>query len=232
MRALAGDVDVEEGASRHHRTGTHREFSQSQAGPVVHSEYRVAGEALEETVRDHGLCAPLPLLGGLKDEMHRSVEAPGLGEVARGGEQHRGMAVVAAGMHLPGVRRAMLEVIGLVYGQRVHVSPQPDLPRSTSGAQHPDHARASDPGVHFAAKLSELLRDDAGRAAFLEPKLRMRVDVAAPARQLILGDCDRFEQVHGYPVSFVGNRRSKAMLRPRPLFKQARLLRQIEAQTA
>jgi hypothetical protein len=43
----------------------------------------------------------------------------------------------------------------------------------------------------------------------------MRVDVAAPARQLILGDCDRFEQIHGYPVSFVGNRRSKAMLHRR-----------------
>src|SRR6185436_3699143 len=117
--------------------------------------------------------AALPLLGRLEDEMHGAVEAPRLAEVARGGKEHRRVTVVAAGVHLAGVRRAMLEPVRLVYGQRVHVRPQPDRPRALAGAQHADHARASDPGVYFAAECPQLFGDDRSRAALFEPELRV-----------------------------------------------------------
>ena len=69
------------------------------SGPVVQPVDRVAREPLEQAVGDHHAAAALGLLGGLEDEVDGAVEAPGGGELARRAEQHRGVAVVAAGVH-------------------------------------------------------------------------------------------------------------------------------------
>ena len=70
-----------------------------QPRPVVHAEDRFDRIFVEDTFFDHEPRAAFVLLGRLEDEMHRAGEIARLGEMFGGAEQHRGMAVMAAGMH-------------------------------------------------------------------------------------------------------------------------------------
>jgi hypothetical protein len=100
----AADRDLENVEGGHHRTGPDRELPGRQPWPVVHAVERLDRVAVEHPLFDHQPRAALVFLGRLEDEMHRAGEVAGLGEVAGGAEQHRGMAVMAAGVHPPGMR--------------------------------------------------------------------------------------------------------------------------------
>ncbi len=125
--------------------GPHREGADRQARPVVHAEHRLDRKALEQPLLDHDPAAALVLLGRLEDEMDGAGEIAGLGEIARRAQQHRGMAVMAAGMHLAGDRRDMGEDVLLVDMERVHVGAQRD--RTGAGVaplEGADHAGAGE----------------------------------------------------------------------------------------
>ena len=85
-----------------------------------------AGKALEEAVLDHRLGAGVALLARLEDEVRGAVEVARLVQVARGGEQHRRVAVVAAAVHPAVVARLVRELVLLLHRQRVHVGAQAD----------------------------------------------------------------------------------------------------------
>src|SRR6476661_6365853 len=61
------------------------------------------------------------LLGGREDEVHGAFEIAGLRQVLRGAQQHGGVAVMAAGMHLAVVGGAVGERVALLDRQRIHV---------------------------------------------------------------------------------------------------------------
>src|SRR4029079_718472 len=75
-------------------------------------------------VLDHGFAAGPPLLGRLEDHDCGAGEVAGFGEIARRAEQHCGMTIVAAGMHLAGHRRSIWEIVRLLDRQCVHVGAQ------------------------------------------------------------------------------------------------------------
>src|SRR5262249_31479099 len=69
-----------------------------------------------------------------------------------------------------------------------------------TAAYDTDHARPTDAAHHLvAAESLELLGDDAGRAMHLVEDLRMLVDVAAPAGDLVLHGSDAVDDWHGIP---------------------------------
>ena len=128
----------------------------------MHAVDFLDAETVHQAVLDHGLAAGAALLGRLEDHHRGAVEVAGLGEVARGAEQHGGVAVVAAGVHLAGHRRFVGDVVGFLDRQRVHVGAQPDHPAAgtLAAADHADHAGAADPGHHLvAAEALELVGD-------------------------------------------------------------------------
>ena len=96
------------------------------AGIIVHAVDLADAEALHHAVVEHGLAAGAALLGRLEDHHRGAGEIARLGEIARGAEQHGGMAVMAAGVHLARHRRLVRQVVRLLDRQRVHVGAQPD----------------------------------------------------------------------------------------------------------
>jgi hypothetical protein len=197
VRALAGDANVEEGAARHHRTGAHRELPQRQARPVVHAENGIARKFLEQAVLDHGLGAAQALLGRLEDEMHAAVEVARLGQVARRAEQHGGVPVVAAGVHLPRARGTVRERVAFRDRQRVHVGAQPERALARACAQRADHAGPAQAAMHLAAECGELRGDQVRGAGFLEAEFGMRVDVAPPSGEFGVHAGDTVNDGHG-----------------------------------
>ena len=126
MRAIALDGDVEEIGAGHRRSRQDRDLAMVQVGRVVQPVDLVAGKFLEQAVLDHGARAAETFFGGLEDEVHGAVEILRLRQVARGAEQHGGVAVMAAAVEAAGNGRAPFQVGVLFHRQRVHVGAQAD----------------------------------------------------------------------------------------------------------
>jgi hypothetical protein len=110
----------------HDAARPHGEAAHLQPRQIVHAVDLADGEAGEQPVVDHRLGAGPALLRRLEDEHGGAGEGAGLGEVARGAEQHGGVAVMAAGVHLAGRLRGIGGAGLFQNGQRVHVGAQAD----------------------------------------------------------------------------------------------------------
>lgn len=88
---------------RHDRPFAQRELAEGQVRLVVEREDGVAGEFLEQPLLHHDLRPAEILLRRLEDQVHRAVEIAPLGNRLGRAEQHGGVAVMTAGMHLAGV---------------------------------------------------------------------------------------------------------------------------------
>ena len=143
-------------------------------GQLCEREHLLGRKALEEAVLDHRLRARVALLARLEDEVGGAVEIARLVQVARGGEQHRRVPVVAAAVHPAVVARLVRELVLLLHRQRVHVGAQADGAAARVGpaAHDRDDARLADAGVMLDAERGEALADDLRGAVLLEAELR------------------------------------------------------------
>ena len=87
----------------------------------MHAENLLDLEPVHQPVLDHGVGARAPLFGGLEDHDRVAGEIARFGEIAGGAQQHRGVAVMAAGVHLAGVFRGIRQIGRLLDRQRIHV---------------------------------------------------------------------------------------------------------------
>ncbi|MNT32129.1 hypothetical protein D3C72_1679920 [compost metagenome] len=145
----------------------------------MQAEHRIAREAVEQTVVDHFAGAAAAFLGRLEDQVHGAVEGLVLRQMARRAEQHRGVAVVAAGVHLAGVLRAVIKGVRFLQRQRVHVGAQADGARAVAVADHAHQAGGAQAAMHFDAPGFQIPRDYVGGALFFEAEFRVGVDIAA-----------------------------------------------------
>ena len=179
VAAFAMDGDFEFVARRHDRARAERELSERQTRPVVHAKHRLHGELGEQTVLDH-FTGPTPaFFGRLEDEIHRAVEVSVLGQMLRGGQQHGHMAIVTAGVHLAWVLTGVGELVELLHGQGVHVSPQTNGARAVAVFQDAHHPSLAQATVDGDAPFGELLGHQVGGAQLLKAELGVGVDVAA-----------------------------------------------------
>mgnify|MGYP002621741539 CR=1 FL=1 len=173
MRALALHGDLENVEGGHHRPGPHGHLADIEAWPVVHAIDLLDREFLEQPVLDHDAAAAFILLRRLEDEIDRAVEILRLGEVLGGAQQHGGVAVMAAGMHLALMLRLVAEIVLLVHVQRIHVGTQADGPAGAVAArQLADDAGAGEAAMHL----------DAEGFRVFDPEPVARVRVAEVAR--------------------------------------------------
>ena len=186
VRTDAFHDDLENIVGCHHRAGTDGETANRNARDVVHAVHAFDGELLEQPLLDHDAATAFVLFGRLEDEVDRTVEVLGLREVLGGTQQHHRVAVMAAGMHLAGNRRLVVELVGLVNVERIHVGTQADSPLRRPAAQDADHARLGQAAMHFEAERLQLLGDDIGSPHFLEGRLRVAVDVVTPRRHVFV----------------------------------------------
>ena len=189
--AVAGDPDLEDVERRHHGSRTDRHLADLDPRHVVHAEDLLHRELLEQTLLDHHPRAALVLFRRLEDEPDGAGEIARLREVLGGAEQHRGVPVMPAGMHLSGNLRAVLEVVLLFDMERVQIGAEPDrrpLPaRAGERAHHPGPGEAA---MDIDAELGQAVGDELRRPMLLEGGLGMGVNIAAPPRHLLveLGD--------------------------------------------
>ena len=169
-----------------HRPRAHREVAERNAREVLHAEHGGDRELLEQAVANHAIATAFLVagfLGGLEDEVDGAVEVPRPGEVFGGAEQHRGVDVMAASMHLAVVCRAVREIVLLVEKQRVHVRPQTDRSVARPALQRADDAGAGEAAVDLETEPAEPLGDQVGGPILGERGLGMGMDIAPPGGQ-------------------------------------------------
>ena len=150
----------------------------------MHAKHRLHGELVKQAVLDHLARAATTLFGRLKDQVNRAVEITVFGQVLGGCQQHGGVAVVAAGVHLARRGAGVGELVELLHGQRVHVSTQPDAATASATVapvDDADHPRGAHAAVHFDAPAAELLCHHFGGTQLFKTQLGVRMNIASHA---------------------------------------------------
>ncbi len=97
-------------------------------------------------------------------------------------QQHRGMAIVTAGVHLARRLRGVGKPGLFTDIQGIDIGPKADRFTFTLlTVQRGDHARSSDSSGHFKAPLTEQRGDTCTRALLLERRFRMLVEIVSPS---------------------------------------------------
>src|SRR5207253_2685249 len=100
VAAAALDLDGDAIGRSHYGARAQGKFADRQAWEIMHPVDFFNAEALHEPVANHGP-APCPtLFGGLEDHHRGTGKIACLSEIASRAQQHRGMTVMATGMHL------------------------------------------------------------------------------------------------------------------------------------
>ena len=200
VAAEAFDVDVDAVGRRHHRAGPDGEVTDREAGIIVHPVHLLDPEPVHHAVVDHLAAAAAALFGRLEDHHRGAVEVARLGKIFRGAEQHGGVAVMAASVHLAGDLGGIGYARRLHDRQRIHVGAQANgLARGgLAAADHADDAGAADAGHDLVAtERAQFVGDDAGGAVDFVEQLRVLVEVMAPGGHFVGEGGNTVDDGHG-----------------------------------
>ena len=185
MATVAADFNFKAAGAGHDRAGHHCHLADRNARPVMQAEHRLHRKLLEQAVFDHHGGTAFRFLRWLENEHHRAVEIGLRRQMPCRTEQHGGMPVVAAGVHLAGLFRVVRKFIQFCQRQGVHVRPQADHARRVTCLEYAHHAGFRQAAMHFQTVAFQFARHDVGGARFLKGQLRMRVQIAAQGGQFV-----------------------------------------------
>ena len=186
MATLAFDLDGKLIRGGKERTGPYGKRSNGTTGPIVHAVDFVNLPAVHHAIGAHLAATAAALFGGLKNDHHGAVEIAGFGQIFGRAQQHRGMAIMATGMHRAGGFAGIVQA-GLFHDRQcVHIGAQPDhLATIRAAPDHANHAGAANAGHHLVtAKRAQLFGHHCRCAMGVEQYFRMRVQVAPPGGNL------------------------------------------------
>ncbi len=184
VAATPGDLDREAVGSGHHGPGVDADGAGLHRGPVVHGKDGLHRKAVKQPVFHHHAGTGKTFFARLEHQHGGAVEVARFREVARGANQHGGVAVVAATVHEALLARLPGEVVVLGQRQGIHVGTQADGPTAVAPLQATDDAGTGQTAIDLQAVAAECLGDDRRRTEFLERQFRMGVQVMAPRLQL------------------------------------------------
>ena len=169
----------------------------------MHAVDLLDAEPVHQPVVDHRDSTRAALFRRLEDHDRVAREVPGLGEIARRTQQHRGMAVMTAGVHQAFGLGGVGQIGFLLDRQCVHIRPQPDhlhvtLAWRLAALDDADNAGAAETGGNFvAAELPQTVRHQCRGAVHLVEQFRMFMDIAAPGLDIGLQIGDAVDDGHG-----------------------------------
>ena len=170
---------------------------------------RIAGEAFKQPIRQHGLRAAPAFFRRLENEMHRAIEIAGFRQITRGGQQHGGMPIMPAAMHLAFNAGFMREAIGFRHGQRIHIGTNPKPALAVPVPQHAYHTGLANAAMHLNPPGSEAFGNQRAGPHFLKPQFRMGVEITPPGGEFFLPFTDFLDGCHAaYPQGHASNKKT------------------------
>ena len=201
MAAAAFDKDRDLVGRRHRRPLPYFKGADRQRRHVVHAVDLLDAELIHEAIVDHRHRARAALFGRLEDDDGVAGEVAGLRQALGRAEQHRGVPVMPASVHLAWDFGAIGE-IGLLFDrQRIHVRPEADRPRTRSfcPVNDADHAGAADRSFDLvAAEGAQPVGDKLGGRLDVIHEPGVLMDFTAPGlsvgNEILDGGADRHRE--------------------------------------
>ena len=182
MAAPPCDLDVELISGRHDRSPAGGKCADCHAGMIVHAVDLPDSEILHHAIGNHFARTATALFRRLEDDRDGTAKIARLGKVFGRSQQHRGVPVMAAGMHLARRFRGPGLAGHLVDRQRIHVGAQADHGTIAAIAlDDADDAGPADPGLHhITAEFIELRGHEGRRAMHIEQQFGILMQMTAP----------------------------------------------------
>ena len=154
MPAFAGHDDLDAINRCLHRARGDTDDASLGLRRIVDGIDLVARKALKQAILHHRAGTRVAFFTGLKNQNGGAVKVTRLSQVAGSTHQHRGVAVVPAGVHQPRLARFPTELVVLRHWQRIHVGAQADHPLATAkfsqfATHDTHHARFTNMRVNF-----------------------------------------------------------------------------------
>lgn len=138
-------------------------------------------EPVHDTFLNHNVRAAALFLGRLKDQRHAAREVSRLGQITGCTQQHRGMPVMTAGMHLTGMFRGIVHARFFRDRQRIHVGAQSDRRPLGLPIDDCDDTGCSDALMYFIyTKLAQPVGDKSCCLVALKLQFGDRMQVLPP----------------------------------------------------
>ena len=180
VAALTTNDQIENVKGRHHWPCRDGKLPNRHPGPVVHAIHSFGGKLLEQAFLNHDFRAAFTFFGRLKNEVDGPVEILCLCQILCSTEQHSGVTIMTAAMHLAGRFRGMGKVIAFLHRQRIHVSAQRNRPVAGARLQGSHDARLREATINLDAKALQPFGDKRRCTLFLECQFRMGVKIPTP----------------------------------------------------
>src|SRR5450830_307449 len=197
VRTLTLDRDFKCIARRHDRAGAYAKTTDRHTRPVMHAEHGIHRALLEQTVLDHLVGAAAAFFRRLKNQIDGAVKITLLRQMTGCTEQHRSVAVMAAGMHFSGVTGRVRERVEFLHRQCVHVGTQADRTLALAIFKNADDTGAAQAAQYRYAPFSQFGDDGFGGAVFFVTQLRVRMQIAADLLDFRMKSDDGIDQLHG-----------------------------------
>ena len=186
----------------HDRTRADGKGADRNPRAVMHAIDLLDAEPVHQPVLDHRGGARAALLGRLEDHDRVAGEIPGLGQIPRCTQKHRGVAVMAAGMHQARRLGGVGQIGCLLDRQRVHVGAKPDhLDLALAGLlalDDADDAGTAEAGRDLvAAELAQAVSHECCGAVDVIQQFGVFMDIAAPGLDIGLQIGDAVDDGHG-----------------------------------
>lgn len=181
MPTSSGDLYLRGIDGSHDRTRRCDKAAEGNGGRVMESIDFTDPESIEHALAHHHLATAAVLFRRLEDQRHTAAEATRLGQVFRGPEQHRGMAVMAAGMHDARHGRSMGNPGFLSDRQSVHIGTQPNRRPLALPLNDRNDAARCDTFMDFVnPEVPQAVGDESRSLVTVKAKFGMGMQMAAP----------------------------------------------------
>ena len=121
----------------------------------------------------------MSLFGRLEDQVDGAAEPARFCKVAGRAQEHRGVAVMPAGMGDAVMNAGVRNSGGFANRQRIHVGAQSYRSRRVSRPDDTHHAGFAEPLAHLDPPAAQQTGDDAGGSSLVECNLGMAMDILA-----------------------------------------------------
>ena len=169
----------------------------------MHAIDLLDAEAVHQPVLDHRGRAGAALFRGLEDHDRVAGEIPRFRQITGGAEQHRGMAVMTAGVHHARRLGGVGKIGVLLDRQRIHIGAKPDhldvaIAGRLAALDDADDAGAAKAGGNLVAtEFPQTLRHECCGAMHVVQQFGMLMDIPAPGLDIGLQIGDTVDDGHG-----------------------------------
>ena len=111
---------------------------------------------------------------------------PVRGEVPGRPQEHRGVAVVPAAVHLAGMLRDVLEGVALLHRERVEIRAQAHRPIALPALESPDHPRPPETPLDRDPPCAQALGHDVRGAVLLVGELGVAMEIPADLGHVVV----------------------------------------------